>query len=59
MVSKQRKAYAAVWQGKAPNMRKAIEKMKRLFIAMARAYREAAPYMNISQYDTPNLRIAF
>ena len=48
-----------VWQGKEPIMRKAIDKIKRIFTAMARAYKEAAPYMNISRYDCPNLQIAY
>ena len=53
------KKQAAVWQGKETIMRKAIDKIKRIFTAMARAYKEAAPYMNISRYDCPNLQIAY
>ena len=40
-------------------MRKAIEKIKRVFNAMACVYKEAAPYMNNIRYDCPNLQIAY
>ena len=41
-------------------MRKAIEKIMKVLIAVASAYKEAAPYMNnIRRYDCPNLQIVY
>ena len=51
--------YTAAGQRKETIMKKAIDKIKNILAAMARAYKEAAPYMNISRYDCPNLQIAY
>ena len=40
-------------------MKKAIDKIKNILAAMARAYKEATPYMNYNRYEYPTMQIAF
>ena len=49
----------AAKQRKELIMKKVIEKIKKLFAEMRCAYKEAAPYMNIHNYECSNLQIAF
>ena len=40
-------------------MKKAIDKIKNILASMARAYKEAAPYIDIHYCDCPDMQIAF
>ena len=46
-------------QGKETLMKKAISKIKNILAAMARAYKEAAPYIDVHYCDCPDMQIAF
>ena len=56
---KDKKDQTAKEQGKETIMKKAIDKIKNILAAMARAYKEAAPYMNYNRYEYPTMQIAF